>query len=136
MVVDRGFRDSIKTMEDLGLNVVLPPFLNGRGQFTSSEANASRYVTKIRWVVEAVNARIKQFIFFAHTIPNSSLLYLEEYLLIVCAIINRYKTPVKVNETNDVQLGEKMASLRLQNTKFEEVSVDESRLIQDLVASL
>lgn len=136
MVVDRGFRDSIKTMEDLGLNVVLPPFLNGRRQFTSSEANESRYVTKIRWVVEAVNARIKQFKFFAHTIPNSSLLYLEEYLLIVCAIINRYQTPVKVNETNDVQLGEKMASLRLQNTKFEEVSVDESRLIQDLVASL
>lgn len=136
MVVDRGFRYSIKTMEDLGLNVVLPPFLNGRRQFASSEANASRYVTKIRWVVEVGNARIKQFKFFAHTIPNSSLLYLEEYLLIVCAIINRYQTPVKVNETNDVQLGEKMASLRLRNTKFEEVSVDESRLIQDLFGSL
>ncbi len=35
--MDRGFRDSVDTMESLGLNVVLSPFLNGRRQFTTSE---------------------------------------------------------------------------------------------------
>lgn len=67
-------------MEDLGLNVVLPPFLNGRRQFTSSKANQSRYRTKIRWMVETVSARIRQFKLFANTIQNSSLPYLREYL--------------------------------------------------------
>lgn len=121
MVVDRGFRDSIKTMEDLGLNVVLPPFLNGRRQFTSSEANESRCVTKIRWVVEAVNARIKQFKFFANTIQNSSLPYLEEYLLIICSIINRYQAPAKTDMDYDEQVAERMISLKREKKEFEKV---------------
>lgn len=125
MVVDRGFRDSIKTMEDLGLNVVLPPFLNGRRQFTSSEANQSRYVTKIRWVVEAVNARVKQFKFFANAIQNSSLPCLEEYLLIVCAIINRYQIPPKTNTAEDERVAERMASLKLEKKEFEKVRHDQ-----------
>ena len=119
--MDRGFRDSIEAMEDLGLNVVLPPFLKGRRQFTSSEANQSRYVTKIRWVVEAINARIKQFKFFANTIQNSSLPHLEEYLLIVCAMINRYQTPAKTNVPEDEQLAERMVSLKTEKKKFETV---------------
>ena len=32
IVVDRGFRDSRKTMEQLGLNVAMPDFLNGKKQ--------------------------------------------------------------------------------------------------------
>ena len=108
-------------MEDLGLNVILPPFLNGRRQFTSLEANESRHVTKIRWVVEAVNARIKQFKFFANTIQNSSLPFLEQYLMIICAMINRYQAPVKTNVEDDVEIGEKMISLKLEKKKFDSV---------------
>jgi hypothetical protein len=108
-------------MEDLGLNVILPPFLNGRRQFTSSEANESRHVTKIRWVVEAVNARMKQFKFFANTIQNSSLPALEQYLMITCAMINRYQPPMKTNAGIDVEIGEKMAALKLEQKKFNAV---------------
>ena len=32
IVVDRGFRDSEKTMKRLGLNVAMPEFLNGKKQ--------------------------------------------------------------------------------------------------------
>ncbi|CAF4632107.1 unnamed protein product, partial [Rotaria sp. Silwood2] len=39
VVVDGGFRDSTNTMEALGLNVALPPFLQGHRQFTTTEAN-------------------------------------------------------------------------------------------------
>ena len=126
MEVDRGFRDSITEMEDLGLNVVLPSFLHGRRQFSSSEANQSRYVTKVRWVVEAVNARIKQFKFFANIIQNSSLPFLGEYLLITCAIINRYQTPVKTNAPDDDQLAERMASLKVEKKQLETVGCNES----------
>ena len=120
--MDRGFRDSIDTMESLGLNVSLPPFLNGRRQFTTSEANQSRYVTKLRWVVEAVNSRIKQFKYLANTIPNSSLSHLEQDLSIVCAIINRYRPPMKTLTLEDAAIAEKMISLRKQKNNFEKVT--------------
>ena len=122
IVVDRGFRDCVSVMEDLGLNVVFPPFLNGRRQFTASVANQSRFVTKIRWVVEAANARIKQFKFLANTVPNSSLPHLEQYLSIVCSIINRYRPPIKSSSIEDAMIADQMISLRNQKKNFEAVS--------------
>ncbi|CAF4635723.1 unnamed protein product [Rotaria sp. Silwood2] len=77
LVVDRGFRDSMSVMQPLGLDVAMPPFLDGKRQFSSEEANQSRCITKVRWVVEAANRRIKQFKYFANTVQNSSLPYLE-----------------------------------------------------------
>ena len=53
--VDRGFRDA-----ERGLVVRMPALKGKRNQLTVEEANASRYVTKIRWVVEAVHGIIKQ----------------------------------------------------------------------------
>ncbi|CAF3845452.1 unnamed protein product [Rotaria sp. Silwood1] len=48
LVVDRGFRDSISVMQALGLDVAMPPFLDGKRQFSSEEANQSRCITKVR----------------------------------------------------------------------------------------
>ncbi|CAF2081811.1 unnamed protein product, partial [Rotaria magnacalcarata] len=122
VVVDRGFRDSVHTMESLGLNVVLPPFLNGRRQFTTTEVNQSKYVTKVRWVVEAVNSRIKQFKYLANTIPNSALPHLEHDVSIVCAIINRYRPPIKTSNAEDVAIAEKMILLRSRKNNFEKAT--------------
>jgi hypothetical protein len=110
-------------MEGLGLNVSLPPFLKGRRQFTTTEANESRCVTKIRWVVEAVNARIKHFKFLSNTVQNSSLPHLEAYLSIACAIINRYRPPIKTSTVEDLEIGQKMITLRNQRNKFEMVNI-------------
>ena len=110
-------------MEEVDLNVALPPFLNGRRQFTAAEANQARYVTKLRWIVEAVNARIKQFKFFANTIQNSSLPYLERYLSIACAIINKYGPPIKMSTSEDIEIGQKMVTLRNQKKTFEIVTI-------------
>ena len=82
-------------MQTLVLDVAMPPFLDGRDQFSCDEANYSRCITKVRWVVEAVNHCIKQFKYFANTIQNSSLGSLENDLSVVCALINRY--PVTSN---------------------------------------
>ncbi len=48
MVVDRGFRGSVSVMQALGLDVAMPPFLDGRRQFPAEEANQSRCITKVR----------------------------------------------------------------------------------------
>lgn len=53
ILLDRGFRDAVPTMQTLGFHVQMPSFLNGKKQFTTEEANQSRLVTANRWVVES-----------------------------------------------------------------------------------
>ena len=60
LIVDRGFRDAISVLNDLGIHVLMPALKGKRSQLTTKEANDSRYVTKLRWVVEAVHGLIKQ----------------------------------------------------------------------------
>ncbi|CAF1546855.1 unnamed protein product, partial [Didymodactylos carnosus] len=46
VVVDRGFRDCLGVMYSLGLDVAMPPFLDGQKQFSTAQANRSRCITK------------------------------------------------------------------------------------------
>ena len=55
VVVDQGFRDSISTLNRFGLSVQMPDFLKGKKQFLCREANRTRCVTKVRWIVESGN---------------------------------------------------------------------------------
>lgn len=121
-MVDRGFRDAVGVMESIGLDVAMPPFLDGRKQFSTEESNESRCITKIRWIVEAVNRRIKEFKYFANTVQNSSLMYLEADLSIVCALINRYQPPIGNSKPEDVGIGQEIRSLTRKRNKIEKVN--------------
>lgn len=71
-VVDRGFRDAIDFLGEAGFRVKLPCYLpKGAKQHSTEEANMSRLITKVRWVVESVNGRIKQWIMLNKVIPNT-----------------------------------------------------------------
>lgn len=72
IILDRGYRDSAPILEQLGIIMKSPPFLgNNRRQFSTEEANASRLITKSRWIVEARNGHIKNiFKFFGNTISE------------------------------------------------------------------
>ena len=121
-MVDRGFRDAIPVMHALGLDAAMPSFLNGRRQFPADEANQSRCITKVRWVVEAANRRIKQFKYFANTVQNSSLMYLEMDLSIACALINRYQPPMTRSKLEDAEIGAQIMKLLNQKNKFQLVN--------------
>jgi hypothetical protein len=121
VVVDRGFRDSVNIMEGLGLEVAMPPFLEGRRQFSTTETNQSRCITKVRWIVEAVNGQMKQFKFLSNTIQNSSLPHLEAYISIVCSIINRYRLPMVTSNVQNEKIGQQMLLLKEKKNKFEQV---------------
>ena len=59
-ILDRGFRDVLNCLHDEGIQTKMPPFLErDEKQFSTEAANSSRQVTMARWVVEAVNGRIK-----------------------------------------------------------------------------
>ena len=53
IVVDRGFRDAVNTIRRFGFNVEMPDFLKGKKQLSCKEANHSRCVTKVRWIIES-----------------------------------------------------------------------------------
>ena len=47
-IVDRGFRDSLQVLEDLGIKAQMPSFLKkGEKQLSNEEANSSRLVSKV-----------------------------------------------------------------------------------------
>ncbi|CAF3140890.1 unnamed protein product [Rotaria sp. Silwood2] len=74
LIVDRGFRDCLPLLNSLGYETYMPAFLKKtEKQLTTTEANQTRFVTKIRWVVESANGRIKTWRFFDRVMPNSML---------------------------------------------------------------
>ena len=87
VVFDRNFHDSVDTMKRLDLNVVSSTFLNECHQFTVDEDNESRCVTKIRRIIETVNSRPNQFKTLSNTAQNSSIPHLEDYLSLVCFVM-------------------------------------------------
>ncbi|XP_037050737.1 uncharacterized protein LOC119084780 [Bradysia coprophila] len=104
-LLDRGYRDVKDETVEKGFSVFMPSLLTGkRINFDCDEANSSRMVTMFRWVVEAVNARIKNvFPFFKHTIEGTYVPKIMRFNRIACAIINAYFEPLTKNkEFHDV----------------------------------
>lgn len=61
IIVDRRFRDCLKLLEDMNLIPKMPSFINKQAQFVTKDANETRLVTKVRWVVEAVNGQLENW---------------------------------------------------------------------------
>lgn len=90
-VLDRGFRDIISELRGRGFTVFTPASAGPGGQLSWQDANFTRKVTKIRWVVEAVFWRIKtQFRLMHHILQNTDVDNKNMELKICCAILNKY----------------------------------------------
>ncbi|XP_061180161.1 uncharacterized protein LOC133188674 [Saccostrea echinata] len=122
LVVDRGFRDSISFLDSLGIRCQMPAFLpKGQKQHTTDEANTLRLVTKIRWIVESVNGRLKQWKFLQNVVPNTQIPFIRDYVCLVAALCNKYRQPLNAgNPENDVILAAKMRYLASQTNKLQE----------------
>ncbi|XP_053610024.1 uncharacterized protein LOC128674998 [Plodia interpunctella] len=91
-ILDRGFRDVIKNLEEAGYEAYMPLTKDDdERQLTTRQANESRKVTLCRWVVESVNGRIKnQFRQLRSQYVNIAAPHLHEEVRIACALINAY----------------------------------------------
>lgn len=109
LIVDRGYRDSIPLLNQLGITWKMPALLPaGRRQLTTEEANDSRLVTKTRWVVEARNGHLKSiFKFFERIIGYHHTQNLSNFLLIAGGILNRYHPPLEMQGA-DAALAQQM----------------------------
>jgi hypothetical protein len=120
LVVGRGFRDCLPLLENLGYTTRMPKFLaKNQKQFSTEEANGTRMTTKVRWVVEAANGRIKQWRFFDKVMPNTLLPVVGDYFSIVCALINRFSNIYISDTTNDDKLAEKILNLHEETNELQ-----------------
>ncbi len=53
IIADRGFRDAVGKVKQFGYEIIMPSFINRKKQFSTEEANHTRLVTKVRWVIES-----------------------------------------------------------------------------------
>ena len=92
-IVDRGFRDCVDFLNELDMNVFMPNFLYSGSQHTTEEANNSRLITKIRWIIEAVNGHIKNWEYFRNIVHNKNIPHIGDDFRIVCAMLNSFRYP-------------------------------------------
>jgi hypothetical protein len=104
-ILDRGFRDSKKVVQDLGIIFQMPQLLKeGNKSFSTKEANDSRIVTMTRWIIEVMNGRHKlKFKFFRNVIAGSYAQKILKFFRVAIAIINRF-CPPSFTESNFHQM--------------------------------
>ena len=108
-ILDRGYRDSGPILEQLGILMKMPPFLEkNRKQFSTEEANDSRLITKSRWIVESRNGHLKSiFKFFAGAISVVHGVHIKDFLFIAAVIINKYKETIDIQNA-DIDLANEL----------------------------
>lgn len=91
-LIDRGYRDVVPLLEQMGVSCKMPAIIQRhQRQLTTEDANSTRLITKVRWMVEARNGHIKTiFKFFQHVFNIQNALHIGDYYRIVGAIINKY----------------------------------------------
>ncbi|XP_056002470.1 uncharacterized protein LOC125653135 [Ostrea edulis] len=111
-VVDRRFRDAGEILKDIGIRMEMPSFMpKGAKQLSTHDSNISRVVTKVRWVVEAANGRLKQWKYLEKTLPNTQIPFIGDYVRIVDALCNKYRPPLCNASDHDQSLAAKMLYL-------------------------
>ncbi|KAH9632509.1 hypothetical protein HF086_017057 [Spodoptera exigua] len=104
-ILDRGFRDSIPTIETWGYQAHMPPTkLRNESQLRTEEANKSRLVTIVRWVVEVINGWIKRdFKIFRQEYFNRAMTHMFVDIRIAAALLNSFREPLKDHpRANDI----------------------------------
>lgn len=109
VIVDRGFRDAVTFMEENGLQVHMPFYLpRGKKQHSTTEANISWMVTKVRWVVESANGRLKQWRLLDKVVPNKLLPQIGDFVRIVCALCNKFRPCLGSMDPESSEIATKM----------------------------
>ena len=116
MIIDRGFRDSLGVLKAVGIDVAMPSFMDPhQKQLDVQQANNSRFVTMLRWVVESVNSRMKRFKWFNQVIPNSSLPFIQDFTCILAALLNCFHVPMITPSASDDEIVWRMNKLRTES---------------------
>ena len=122
-VVDRGFRDVVKQLEERGYKVFMPALKGKRAQLRTEESNDSRWITKIRWVVEAIHGILGQkYQLLHHTLDNKLLPKIRLFFRIACFLNNTFGKRLQSDFEVSNEIIQQMKSRRnVENSLAEEV---------------
>ena len=85
-------------------------------QLNTKAANNSRFVTKVRWVVEVINTFSKNSLKAIKHVPNKSLPHTEHDYKIAGALINRYfKRLIADKDDSELILQNMKAKINVEN---------------------
>lgn len=84
---------------------------------------------KVRWVVEAANARIKRWKYLDHVLPTTQIPYIGDLVRIVCAVCNKYCKPLNATSCSllDELTAERMLN-KLQQGNDLQTFIEENNL--------
>ena len=101
-------------------NIFLLGLANKGEQLTTLQANESRFVTKVRWVIEDINGTLKQvFRALDGTIQNSMLLHIMDDLKIACALINFFFVKKQSDVEDGIEIAQEMKKYLLKKNDLE-----------------
>lgn len=115
LLLDRGFRDVVEDVESKGLIVKMPSLVqagsNRKGQLSTKDANRSRLVTALRFIVETRNGHLKSIWKMFNNIWCSYYqLNLSVDVEICSALINKYYRTFASNRDNAEDVVTRMIS--------------------------
>lgn len=97
VMADRGF--TIKDMlQDIGVELNIPPFMEGRQRLPAKEVREGRQIASVRIHVERAIGRIKTFSILKQTLPIS-LARISNQIVCVCAYLSNFKPVLVPGET-------------------------------------
>lgn len=111
VLVDRGFRNCMKTFQRMKLDAKIPGFIQKgtKGQLTTKQCNDSRLITKMRFAIETANGRMKmKWHLFNKMVPSILSIHLMSDYKIGCAILNSFGKPIICDKNDFSDIGTQM----------------------------
>jgi hypothetical protein len=87
VMVDKGYL-ILDVLQGSGVQLIRPPFLKARSQFSQAERDESRQISRYRILIENVNARVKQYRILSNRLNSSFLPIVNEIVYICCCLSN------------------------------------------------
>lgn len=131
LVVDRGFRNVLGKLGDLKIEIdAKMPSIDSKKskQSTTEQANNSRLVTKVRWVVESYHARFKKF---ENRQPTFHISILNNCLRVTSAALNAFRPNIydtKSNESHHQIIANEMLKRSKETTNLVLLRVEKGEL--------
>jgi len=114
---------------DIGIQIHSPAFLGkGEKQLPTTVANTSRLVTKLRWAVETLKGRLKTWEYHGNVVPNKDLPNIWDYIIIIAALCNRYRPPLRTSLQTDCVVGRKMVECASLVNEVQERIMSENKI--------
>ena len=98
VMADRGFTVR-NLLKDKGVELNIPPFMEGRPQMSASEIQSGRSIASLRIHVERVIGRIKSYSILKGTLPISTI-RIADQMFSLCAWLTNFQ-PVLIPLTSD-----------------------------------